>query len=283
MSSVVEGEQSRLSGRASHGELRDDDEQGRYDCRETYSNFRFERSDVEVDPETETVEATEETASYRCGQWDCYCCGYRMRMNLVEEIERLVQRRPDMRRLLTLTLDPGKLTGRAKYDDGEQAEYIMEVWRKFRSYIRREYGDFSFVWVKEKQENGNWHLHVLVSRYLEQSWVSRAWGALGGGAVVDIRFVREAEKVAHYVGKYLTKDALSEFPGNVRRYGTSSDISLDVRGGESDEEPSEWSLVMDDYEVRREGGEPLTRGVVPADFFQQRVNGGPLGKGPPAD
>jgi hypothetical protein len=249
------------------------EKEGRYDCREVYANFRYER-----DAQTQT-----ETGEYRCGQWDCYCCGYRMRQNLVEEIEELVERRPDMRRLLTLTLDPENLTGRARYDDEIQAKHIMETWRKFRTYIRREYGDFSFVWVKEKQENGNWHIHALVSRYLEQSWVSRAWDTLGGGEVVDIQFIREPEKAAHYVGKYLTKDALSEFPDNVKRYGSSSDIDLTVRGGESDSEESEWSLVMDDHQIRRDDGEPLTRGVTGSDFVEQRENGGPLGKGPPPD
>jgi hypothetical protein len=203
-----------------------------------------------------------------------------MRMNLVEEIEKLVERRPDMRRLLTLTLDPSNLSRSARYDDEEQADHIMETWRKFRTYIRREYGDFSFVWVKEKQENGNWHIHALVSRYLEQSWVSDAWDALGGGEIVDIQYVREAEKAAHYIGKYLTKDALSEFPEHVRRYGTSEDIELDVRNAESDGEPSEWALMMDDYEMRGDDGEPLTRGVSDADFIQQRENGGPI-KPPP--
>ena len=44
---------------------------------------------------------------------------------------------------------------------------------------------------------------------------------------------------------------------------------------------------MDDYQIRRPDGEPLTRGVTKADFTEQRANGGPLGvegeggKGPP--
>jgi hypothetical protein len=113
--------------------------------------------------------------------------------------------------------------------------------------------------------------------------VSKAWDTLGGGEVVDIQYVREPEKAAHYIGKYLTKNALSEFPDDVRRYGTSSDIDLDVRDTESDSEPSEWKLMMDDYELSDDNGGPLTRGVSSADFIQQRVNGGPLGKGPPPD
>jgi hypothetical protein len=254
-------------------ESTESDDSERYDCRKVYQNFRFE-ADIERDGEDSPP-----TAPYRCGSWDCVCCGYRMRMNLVEELEQLVGRRPEMRRLLTLTLDPEKLPAGVQRDDGEQAEYIMETWRKMRVYIRREYGDFSFVWVKEKQENGNWHLHVLVSRFLDQEWVSEAWSAVGGGEIVDIRRVGRCEKVAHYLGKYLTENALSGFPDGVQRYGTSEDINLDVRGSESSER--RFSLVMDDYQVTRPGGEPLTRGVVPADFVAQQENGGPLGEPPP--
>jgi hypothetical protein len=250
----------------------------RYDCRQVYSNFRFEESLEEPDQEPTT-------ADYRCGQWDCYCCGYRMRMNLVEEIESLVQRRPAMRRFLTLTLDPKKLPREVQGDDDAITEYLMDTWRKFRVYIKREYGsDFSFVWVKEQgEENGHWHLHVLVSRYLDQEWISDAWSSVGGGRVVDIRRVDRCEKVAHYLGKYLTKNALSDFPDDVKRYGTSEDIDLDVRG-DSDSD-LDFDLVMDDHQLDRAGDreEPLTRPVVPADFLEQRENGGPLGKGPPPD
>lgn len=256
----------------------DQPDTGRYDCRTVYDNFQYQ-ADVQRDDEEERP-----AADYRCGQWDCYCCGYRMRMNLVEEVEKLVKRRPEMRRFLTLTLDPKKLPPEVRDDDEALTEHLMESWRKFRVYIRREYGDFSFVWVKEQGEENekHWHLHVLVSRYLDQDWISEAWSAVGGGEVVDIRRVERCEKVAHYLGKYLTKNALSEFPDGVQRYNSSEDIELDVRGGESSERS--FSLVMDDYTITRPDGEPLTRGVVSADFIQQKQNGGPVGRDqPPPD
>jgi len=259
------------------GQLEEIDEAGRYDCRNVYSNFRFQAA-VQRDDEEERP-----TAEYRCGQWDCYCCGYRMRMNLVESVQELVRERPEMRRFLTLTLDPEKLPAEVREDDKALTEHLMQTWRKFRVYIEREYGDFSFVWVKERGEENekHWHLHVLVSQYMDQDWISRAWSAVGCGEVVDIRRVSRCEKVAHYLGKYLTKNALSEFPDHVQRYNSSEDIELDVRGSESGERS--FDLVMDDYAITRPDGEPLTRGVVDVDFIQQKENGGPLGKGPPPD
>ena len=230
-------------------------ETGRYDCRHVYQNFQFE-SDGGGE------------ASYRCGSWDCYCCGYRMRQNLVEEIGRVCRERPDMSRLLTLTLNPAKVP-----PDKEPHKYLTERWNALRTRLKREIGDFSYVWVREEQENGNPHLHAIVSRFLPQQVVSKAWAELGGGKVVDIRQVDRVEKVAHYVGKYLTKNALTDLPDGIQRYNSSADITLAVRnGGESSDE---WSLMMKDYALNPDG-EPLKREVTKTDFIQQREWGGPV-------
>ena len=234
-------------------------ENGRYDCRSVYENFRFEDGEGNEAP-------------YRCGSWECYCCGYRMRQNLVEEISRVTAERPELSRLMTLTLDPAT----APDDQERQHYYITERWNALRTAISREIGSFSFIWVREEQEGGLPHLHILVSRYIDQRWLSRRWESLGGGGVVDIRHIDHLDRAAHYVGKYLTKDALSGFPDGIRRYGSSRDIDLDVRGG-GDSERS-WRLLMDDYEFDRE--EPLTRAVAPVDFVLQREWGGPI---PPPD
>jgi hypothetical protein len=234
------------------------DDNGRYDCRQVYENFELENAEGD-------------TAPYRCDSWDCYCCGYRMRMNLVEEIERVCTARPEMSRLLTLTLDPSE----APETDEERHRYITERWNALRTRLRREVGDFSFIWVREEHESGIPHLHAIVSRYLPQGAVSKAWSELGGGEVVDIRKVDRVDKAAHYVGKYLTKDAMTGLPDGIRRYGSSADISLDVRGGGDSD--GDWRLLMDDYEITsRETGEPLRRGVVKADFARQKEWNGPV-------
>ena len=230
----------------------------RYDCRDTFRNFEFENQDGE-------------TAPYRCGSWDCYCCGYRMRMNLIEEIKRVTSERPGMCRLLTLTLDPEKCPVR----QDEQHKYITERWNALRTRLKREIGDFSYIWVREEQENGLPHLHAIVSRFLPQKVVSAAWSDLGGGEVVDIRKIDRTDKAAHYVGKYLTKNALSGLPDGIQRYNSSSDITLDVRGDKG-ESKDDWELLMDDFEITNPEGEPLRRGVTNVDFVQQREWGGPI-------
>lgn len=238
--------------------------QNRYDCRHVFQNFEF-REQAPLDEEPAT-------AQYRCNSWRCYCCGYRMRMNLVEEIERVALERPEMSRLLTLTLDPQT----APKQNEVQHRYITERWNALRTRLRREIGDFEYIWVREEQESGLPHLHVLVSRYLPQGAVSAAWEQLGGGGVVDIRQIERVDKAAHYVGKYLTKDALTGMPKGIRRYGSSSSITLAVRGSESHAEPEQqWELVREAYETLAYCEEPLTTSVLPSDFSKQQAWGQP--------
>lgn len=218
-------------------------ENERYDCREAFDDMFYRNS-------------SEEEAAFRCNQWDCYCCGYRMRQNLIEEIQRITSDRPEMSRMLTLTLDPAT----APRDQDAQHEYITERWNALRTRLKRDIGDFSYIWVREEQDSGMPHLHALVSRFLPQQLVSKAWSELGGGEIVDIRKIDNVDKAAHYVGKYLTKDALSGLPTGIRRYGSSADIDLDVRGtsGSSDD----WALLVQDEII------DAPRPVVKADFVR---------------
>lgn len=236
-----------------------DQEGGRYDCREVYENMEMEASDGE-------------TADFRCGSWDCYCCGYRMRQNLVEEIARVCEERPAMRRLLTLTLDPATAPDSLE----EKHAYLTERWNALRTELTDRYGSISYIWVREEGEEGHPHLHIIINRYLPQEWLARTWAELGGGEVVDIRRLDSVENAAHYVGKYLTKNAFSGLPDGSRRYGSSQDISLDVRGGGGDDDPREWDLMMDDYTIVKPDGEPLRRGVTSSDLAQQKEWGGPV-------
>ena len=247
------------------------DDSDRYDCRHIYQNMEFEECG-EIEPDEEP-----ETAPFRCSSWDCYCCGYRMRQNLIEEIQRITSERPQLCRMLTLTLDPAT----APSNQQRQHEFITERWNALRTRLKREVGDFSYIWVREEQDNGMPHLHALVSRFLPQDTVSAAWSDLGGGEIVDIRKIDNVDKAAHYVGKYLTKDSMTGLPDGIRRYGSSADLDLDVRqGGDSDEN---WRLRIDDYlRYSREQGpyldleNPDRREVHSHDFGIQQEWKGPV-------
>jgi hypothetical protein len=241
----------------------DDEDLGRYDCREVYKNMELEAEDGEIAP-------------FRCDSWDCYCCAHRMRCNLVEELDRLVEERPEMRRLLTLTLDPET----APDDQAQQHRYLTERFNALRTELRDRYDGLSYIWIREEGESGNPHLHLLVDRYMPQGEVSTLASRVGLGHIVDIRRVN-ARNAARYLTKYLTKGALHDLPEGARRYGSSADIDLAVRGPSEDSE-RDWRLLMDDHEVSPVDGDgPLRREVTPADFYLQRVRGHPPGLDPP--
>jgi len=232
------------------------DDDGRYDCREMLRNMEFENLE------------SGETADFRCGMWDCYCCAHRMRHNFIEELERLVHQRPALRRFLTLTLDPET----APDETAEQHEYLTERFNALRTSLNDRYDDLSYVWVREEGESDNPHLHLIVDRYLPQDELSHLSERAGLGRVVNIKRV-EARSMAKYLTKYLTKGSMANLPKGARRYGSSADIDLSVRGGGGE---GDWSLMMDDLTVTGPDGEPLRRAVEPGDFVQQKKWGGPV-------
>lgn len=236
----------------------DTGDSGRYDCRHVYRNMEFEADDGD-------------TAAYRCGSWDCYCCAHRMRMNLIEEMERVVSERPQLRRFLTLTTDPAT----APSSKDEQHRYLTERFNALRTELNDRYGNLSYIWVRhEGDERGRPHIHLLVDRYLSQSELSMLSERVGLGSVVDIRRV-DARNAAKYITAYMGRaGSLAELPKGANRYGCSSDITLDVRGGGDDER--EWRLMMDDHYITDQEGDPLRRGVTRSDLAQQKEWRGPV-------
>lgn len=199
----------------------------RPDCRQDLAHLQFESE-------------SGQTAPYRCGSWDCECCGHRLRMSLIEEIERITSERPEMRRFVTLTVDC-----RAGLSKESQHKYITQRFNALRTELRDRYEGLSYLWVRhEGDERDRPHLHLLVDRYLPQRELSQLAQRVGLGRIVDIRRV-DARNAAHYISAYLGRGALSWLPKGARRYGSSADVDLDPRnsGGESSEE---WDLVAYD-------------------------------------
>ena len=190
-------------------------------------------------------------------------------MNFIEELERLVEERPELRRFLTLTLDPDKAPG----DTEEQHQYLTERFNALRTELNDRYDDLSYIWVREEGESDNPHLHLVVDRYLPQDELSMLSERVGLGKIVNIKRVN-ARNMAKYITKYLTKGSMADLPKGSRRYGSSADIDLKVRGGGGDSR--EWDLMMDDYMITDSDGEPLRRGVTRPDLVQQKEWGGPV-------
>lgn len=140
--------------------------------------------------------------------------------------------RHDLTRFATLTLDPRRLLPGARSD-----RYLRNCWRKMRVLLERWHGrTLHFISVLEFQQSGIAHLHVLFGMYIPQDWLSRAWQSVGGGEIVDIRYV-EIRRVSAYLTTYLAskkiKHTLSLLPTRARIFTTSRGIRLSNRSENS--------------------------------------------------
>jgi hypothetical protein len=134
--------------------------------------------------------------------------------------------------LVTLTLNPSKIKG-------DPVPFLNAAFAKLRVYLQRHNGGSpQYIRVLEFQKNGNPHFHILIDRRIEIEWIRKAWVAVGGGYMVDIRVI-DVHRVSRYLAKYLTKDLLMSAPLRCRRVTSSRGIKL------FEKEPSEfkWELL----------------------------------------
>jgi len=166
-----------------------------------------------------------------CKSWGCKYCGTR-RAKRYKHAIRTIAEQLKLPRFVTLTLDPEKI-------EGDSVVYLRETFNKLRTYLRRKFRCApKYIAVLEFHENGKPHLHVLIDRFIEQAWLSAAWEAVGGGRIVDIRFV-DLQRISHYLAKYLTVDLLLSAPKGVRRVTSSRGIVLLQKSAKS----HSWMLL----------------------------------------
>jgi hypothetical protein len=123
-------------------------------------------------------------------------------------------------RFVTLTLDAKRIPDNIRSD-----RYLRDTWRKMRVLLARQFGaSVQFVGVLEFQESGMAHLHALVGVYIPQEWLSNAWQSVGGGKIVDIRYV-DVHRISAYLTKYLANEkvtrTLSLLPARARIFSAS--------------------------------------------------------------
>ena len=171
----------------------------------------------------ETDQSLAQAFGYRrhlCNAYGCGRCRGRKLRRVRAQIAQVASERR-MTRFGTLTLDPARIpTGVPSH------VYLRECWRKMRVSLSRFAGcSIEFIAVVELHKSGVAHLHVLVGVYLPQAWLSQAWQAVGGGRIVDIRWV-DVHRVAGYLAKYLTKDSLRGLPPGTRLFSSSRGIVI---------------------------------------------------------
>ena len=198
-----------------------------------------------------------------CNCWSCKRCGPR-RAGHYKHVIRQQAEAHDLRRFLTLTLDPKVLIGKPEDHaiflahlaegrlcrceicervQGASVAHIRECWNKLRKYIARGLGkmpEFIAVVEFQKKTTGLAHMHVLIGSYISQEWIKHSWMAVGGGSHVDIRPV-DIHRVSRYLSKYLTKELLMSAPKRSRRVTCSRSIKLNEPPKKSSE--FVWELL----------------------------------------
>ena len=126
-----------------------------------------------------------------CKSWTCSLCGPRKASRLRKAIIQQASEK-NLCRLLTLTLN------HATCLPTDSVAYLRECWNKLRTYFKRQFSEaVTFIAVMELQKSGHAHLHVLLDRYIDHSWIKQAWIRVGGGEIVDIRRVDIHRVTAH--------------------------------------------------------------------------------------
>ena len=170
-----------------------------------------------------------------CGSYRCNRCRNPKLKKVRARIAQIAAEHK-LQRMATLTFDPKRIRKRKRTD-----RYIRDCWRKMRVSLAREFkGSLPFVGVLEFQKNGNAHLHILLGRYISQEWLSTAWENIGGGRIVDIRFV-DVHRVSAYLAIYLAGEkvehTLKLLPRRARIFTTARCIVLWGK-----KKPSGWRL-----------------------------------------
>ncbi len=90
----------------------------------------------------------------------------------------------------------------------------LDIHRSFRALVmrlRRRWGVFQYIGVKEIKGDRQ-HLHLVFrGSYMQQAVVSAMWASLHLSPIVDIEAVYEARGGARYLAKYLAKEAVNRY------------------------------------------------------------------------
>ncbi len=174
----------------------------------------------------------------RCKSWTCPRCADIKRLNV---ILRLAAGKPEREMTLTTPADPNMTPI-------EIAKRMKLAFPKLVAQIRKEFGSFEYALVWELTKAGTPHAHVLTrGSYIPQRWLSARWHALGEGANVDIRAVKNHRKHAAHLCKYLGKDvgqtALHLAPLRIIQFSRGYDLTPDEPDKTSQYADWVWNFI----------------------------------------
>jgi len=112
----------------------------------------------------------------------------------------------------------------------ENVTEMTEARRRFKSiadYLRRR-GVFA-VGAFQRQNRGAWHVHLVVTKYVDVNQLREFAMARGWGSFLNVRkvtvhdsgpaAVKDIERVVHYISRYVSRDFLNQCgPGSTLGY-----------------------------------------------------------------
>ena len=153
-----------------------------------------------------------------CRSWGCETCQPKRARQL---ICRGIRGKPN--RLITLTS-----SSKSGETVEERAAALANAWRVTVRKARRLWPGqpIEYLAVFERTQRGEPHLHILVrGPFIPQGWLSGQMRERIGAPIVDIRLIREPEKAASYVAKYIGKDP-TRF-GSCKRYWATPGFDIE--------------------------------------------------------
>lgn len=181
-----------------------------------------------------------------CNRWSCGRCGPRKANRSRDRLNRIA-----WQKLITITMLPGR-----GWPKRTNLKYQSAHLRSFWTALKRKFGPFRYVWVREISPaaplcichptirgdgsealdcicgagGSRLHLHILID---VQKWISKEWLQLTakrcGFGWLDVRAVRG--QLVEYVTKYLAKGWASPFPPGARRIQTRGVDQMETKPG----------------------------------------------------
>lgn len=214
-------------------------------------------------------------ARARCKMWSCdYCARINQRMwrgYLNKRIDEL----GGVWSFMTLTAHP------AAHQGGWTLYNLRDAWKPVYDairYLRREQKPIEYIRLFEKHESGEFHIHALWRLHLPTPFRHADWLKIiatknGLGWRVDWREIErgtEAQKVAMYITKYMTKDAqgMMDMPKGLRRIQTSKGIGALKSEGSEDDWRMKSGIYEDDVDNHDSVIDVSTGEIVTKDYFK---------------
>lgn len=140
----------------------------------------------------------------------------------------------DFRYFITLTIDKNK------YDRYNLKAYYKDLGQFIRNYNRIHKTKVDYVLIPEQHEDGAWHMHGLFNGildkhlevnkngYLEWKQYTKKFGYM------SLDFVKDREKVASYITKYVTKDlakSIKELNAHMYYCSKGLEVAQEIKRG----------------------------------------------------